>query len=58
MIWGLINVMQLIVHLPLMNVQFPQNAVLYYSFLVSVSSFDLIPTDDINAKIFNFENET
>lgn len=44
MLWGMINVMQLIVNMPLLNIQFPQNAVIFYNFINSVASFNLIPT--------------
>lgn len=44
MLWGIINVMQLIVNMPLLNIQFPQNAVIFYNFINSVASFNLIPT--------------
>jgi hypothetical protein len=33
MLWGMINVMQLIVKFPLLNIQFPQNAAAFYSFI-------------------------
>jgi hypothetical protein len=45
MLWGMINVMQLIVHMPLLKVAFPENAVLFYSFIIDISNFDIIPTD-------------
>jgi hypothetical protein len=54
MLWGMINVMQLIVKMPLLNITFPQNAATLYTFLSDLSSFDLIPTDKIDIMIFNF----
>ena len=53
----MINVMQLIVKMPLMNVTFPANAVTFYTFISDIASFDLLPMDKINAKIFNFTAE-
>ena len=50
-LWGMINVMQLIVHMPMLNINFPQNAVLFYSFIVDISNFDIIPTDWIKDRI-------
>lgn len=49
MLWGMINVMQLIVHMPMLNVQFPSNAVLFYSFIIDISNFNIIPTDWMKA---------
>lgn len=46
----MINVMQLIVHMPLMNVVFPANAVLFYSFIIDISNFDLIPVSSMESK--------
>ncbi len=59
MIWGLVNVMQLIVYLPLMNVNFPQNAATLYSALAQISSFNLLPSDKIYDFIFrdNFTDD-
>ena len=53
----MINVMQLIVHMPLLNLSFPANAVTFYNFIIDISNFDLIPTDWIKAKLFNFTKE-
>jgi hypothetical protein len=45
MLWGMINVMQLIVKFPILNVTFPQNAVTFYTFINDVANFDIFPTD-------------
>jgi hypothetical protein len=59
MLWGMVNVMQLIIKLPLLNITFPQNAATFYTFIADVASFDLLPMDTINEKIFKFsQNET
>ena len=57
MLWGMINVMQLIVHMPMLNVKFPQNAVVFYNFIIDISNFDIIPMDAIKNKIFSFSEE-
>lgn len=57
MLWGMINVMQLIVKMPLMNVTFPANAVTFYTFITDIASFDLLPMDKINSVIFHFTDE-
>lgn len=57
MLWGMINVMQIIVHMPLLNVSFPPNALFFYSLIIDISSFNLIPESWLNAiksKLFNF----
>ena len=60
MLWGMINVMQIIVHMPLMNVFFPENATFFYSLIINISSFDIIPSswlEAIKSKFFNFSKE-
>ena len=58
MLWGMVNVMQLIIKMPLLNITFPQNAANFYTFLTSVANFDLLPTEKINNYMFNFTKET
>ena len=50
----MINVMQLIVKMPLLNITLPQNAATFYNFIYDISSFDLIPSDKIDNVLFNF----
>jgi hypothetical protein len=45
MLWGTVNVMQLVIKMPLLNITFPQNAATFYNFISSVASFNLLPTD-------------
>jgi len=40
------------VHSPLINVQFPANAFLLYDVMISVATFDILPTDDIFPTFF------
>ena len=56
MLWGMVNVMQLVIKLPLLNVTFPQNAATFYTFISDVASFELLPMDYINSKIFMFSS--
>ena len=48
----MINVMQIIVSLPLLNLQFPANALLFYNFIVGIANFNIIPTDQLQALMF------
>ena len=58
LLWGMVNTLQLIIHLPLISVYFPQNCQLFFSFIVDIVNFSLIPTDKIMNKIFSFKNST
>ncbi len=60
MLWGMINVMQVIVHMPLLNVQFPENASYFFSLIIQISSFDIIPSSFIEwvkSKVFSFTRD-
>ena len=45
-IWGGINAVQIIAHLPLNNINFPLNAQTFYYFLTEIVSFDLLSPFD------------
>lgn len=45
-VWGSVNALQIIAHLPLNNINFPANSFHFFAFLAEVVSFDLFaPTD-------------
>lgn len=54
MLWGMINSLQLIVHLPVFSLNFPANGSQLLTKLIEVSSFSLLPMDHINNLVFNF----
>jgi hypothetical protein len=39
----MINTLQLILHLPLLNVSFPANAYYFFKALIDISNFNIIP---------------
>lgn len=43
LLWGMINTVQIIIYMPLMNVDFPPNAVFFYSFITDIAQFNIIP---------------
>jgi len=49
------NTMQIIVHLPLLNISFPPNAQTISELFLTLASFDVIPHKVINEFIFNFD---
>ncbi|CDW81605.1 UNKNOWN [Stylonychia lemnae] len=58
MLWGMVNVLQLIINMPLMNVSFPMNAVFFYNLLMDMANFDLLPSKEIESGVFEFEDST
>jgi len=57
LLWGMVNTLQIIVHMPLMNVSMPPNVSTLTSALVSLASFDFLPMDKINKVVFGIEPE-
>lgn len=51
-LWGMINTLQLIVHVPLFTLWFPANAAYMYSFIITISNFNIIP-DGITEKVYS-----
>jgi len=47
MLWGMLNLMQLLVKFPLLNITLPQNAVIFYTIINDLANFDIIPTEKI-----------
>ena len=43
----MVNNLQIIIHSPLINVQFPGNAFMIYEVMITVATFDILPTDDM-----------
>lgn len=56
-LWGLINVLQLIVNMPLLNLHFPTNSLFFYSLLLDITNFDIIPKGFIDS-IFIIEQDS
>jgi hypothetical protein len=51
---GMLGFLQLIIYFPLMDVKFPPTALLLYSQITDIVTFDLLPTDDYYPIIFSF----
>ena len=58
LLWGMLNVIQLIINMPLLNVDFPSNTVFFYNFLMTMAQFNILPSNTINANILNFDTST
>ena len=56
LLWGMINALQLIVHLPLFQIAFPYNAQFFFSTLIDLTKFQIVPVDFLLEKIFEFSD--
>ena len=55
-LWGMINSLQILIHLPIFSIPIPLNARLFYAAIIAVTQFDVLPTDTINKWLFEFED--
>ena len=46
-LWGLLHSVQIVAHFPLINLMMPANAQMIFKILVSIATFEFIPTGDI-----------
>lgn len=50
----MINSLNILVHIPLINLSFPANMQLFMSYFMGISNFDLLPTDFISESVIEF----
>ena len=46
-LWGLVNCLQIVAHLPMINVLMPANVQLLFQLVVKIATFDMLPVDGI-----------
>ena len=44
-LWGMINALQIVFHFPAFALSFPANSKMFYSTLITITKFDVIPED-------------
>lgn len=45
LMWGMLNTLQILVHMPLLNVSYPSNAQMVCTAIIDLVNFKIIPTD-------------
>lgn len=50
----MINVLQLIVHMPLFSLNFPSNVKFFFSLMIDITNFSFLNTEQVDSKLFNF----
>lgn len=55
MVWTMMNALQIIVHIPLINVSFPQNALKLSLYFMTIANFDIVPHENFNNAILSFD---
>ena len=56
-LWGMINSLQMLNHLPLYRISMPLNARVFFITIASILQFDLVPVDSLTNFIFDFDEE-
>ena len=56
---GMIRCLQMVLHLPLINIIVPGNVTMVFSSIVPIVLFDVLENDDYNYKtLFKFKDQT
>ena len=50
-LWGMIHALQIIVHLPMINVRFPANVSMFFSKLLTIANFKVMNVDSLIDKL-------
>ena len=58
MVWGMISVLQMILNMPLMNVNFPSNVIIFYNVLLGIASLEILPAGYLDDFTFTFEEDS
>ena len=56
-LWGFINNLQLLVHLPILSLQFPGIAAMLYEQLFEIATFELLEIEDLVQTTFELEED-
>ena len=57
-LWGLINSLQMVIHMPLLDINFPANANYVFSMLIQIVTLDLFPSEDALNYFFDFPDDS
>lgn len=54
---GMINSLQLVIHLPLMHIIMPGNVAMFFKIILPFVMFDFLDTDFVTSLFFEFDEE-
>ncbi|TNV87834.1 hypothetical protein FGO68_gene14781 [Halteria grandinella] len=57
LLWGMVNTLQLIIHMNMLSVIMPANVQLFFSLIVNIVQFKIVPTDKIISTLFGIKQE-
>jgi len=53
-LWAMLNALQLQVNMMLIRIEWPANVLMLFTSLMNIASFNVIPTGEATAQMFNF----
>ena len=56
-LWGMINALQILIHLPIFSIPIPLNAQIFCSTIIAITQFDVLPTETLNEWFFDFDEQ-
>eukprot|EP00347_Sterkiella_histriomuscorum_P005584 403356052 len=57
-LWGMINQIQIITHLPLNNINIPANAKYFFTIFIGICNFDILPSDYLLSLLIDISEES
>ena len=57
LLWGMVNTLQLILHMNMLNVLMPANVQLFFSLIIDMVNFKIIKTDTIINGLFGLKEK-
>jgi hypothetical protein len=55
LLWGLVNTLQILTHLPLFSVTFPSTTLFLYQIIIDIANFELYDSNKLMNRIFSEE---
>ena len=57
LLWGMVNTLQLVIHMNMLSVMIPANVQFFFGFIVNIVNFKIVPTKDIINKIIGVKDQ-
>ena len=55
-IWGLINTLQILIHLPVYSIPIPLNSKILFQQIIAIIKFQVLPTETINKWLLKLDS--
>jgi hypothetical protein len=55
LLWGMVNTIQILTHLPLLDITYPSSTLALYQIIIDVANFEITDSEALLNKAFNFQ---